>query len=196
MTNFTILIPAAGASFRMRGSDKLLERVGSDPMLRHQAILARKACPKVIVTLRPNDDARRVVLTGLDVTILTVSDSLEGMAASVRAGARAIKDTALMILPADMPDLTSADLQFVIDTFDQHQTKIIRATAQDATQGHPVIFPADLLPALALISGDEGGRSVLQANKHRLLLIALPDQNATTDLDTPEDWAAWRGIRR
>lgn len=196
MSNLTILIPAAGAASRMQGGDKLLELVGSNPMLRHQAILARKTCPKVIVTLRPNDDARRAVLKGLDVTILTVTDSLEGMSASVRAGARAAKEMALMILPADMPNLTSVDLQSMIEAVDQHPTKIIRATAQDGTPGHPVIFPPDCLADLAMIAGDEGGRSVLHANKHRVHLIALPDQNATTDLDTPEDWAAWRATKR
>ena len=118
------------------------------------------------------------------------------MAASIRAGALAAGNTALMILPADMPDLTSTDLQSMIDAFDQKPSRIIRATAQDGTPGHPVLFPADLIAELAVIKGDEGARSVLQAHKHRLRLIALPDQHAITDLDTPENWAAWRSLRQ
>ncbi len=192
MTLLTILIPAAGASSRMRGGDKLLEVVGAEPMLRRQTRIARDICPDVIVTLRPGDTARVATLTGLDVTILSVPDATEGMAASIRAGAAGCKNTALMILPADMPDLTLADLQVMIDAFDQFPTRIIRATAQDDTPGHPVIFPADCLDDLMTITGDEGARRVLTANKHRIQLIALPDQHAITDLDTPENWAAWR----
>ena len=192
MPKLTILIPAAGASSRMRGGDKLLELVEAQPMLRRQALIACAVCPKVIVTLRPADAARRAALSDLKIALLTIADAAEGMAASIRAGAITAKTTALMILPADMPDLTSADLQSMIDTFDQEANQIIRATAQDGTPGHPVIFPPDCLTELALIKGDAGARSVLQVHKHRIRLIALPDQHAITDLDTPEDWTAWR----
>lgn len=192
MPELTILIPAAGASSRMRGGDKLLELVGFEPMLRRQARMARSVCPQVIVTLRPDDFARRAILSDLAISLLTVTDAAEGMAASIRAGALAARTTALMILPADMPDLTSADLQSMIGAIDHLPDQIIRATAQDGTPGHPVIFPPDCLTDLALIKGDAGALSVLQAHKQRIRLIALPDQHAITDLDTPEDWTAWR----
>jgi len=192
MTPITILIPAAGASSRMRGGDKLLELVGPEPMLRRQSLMARNVCPNVIVTLRPDDHARRRTLADLDIIILTVMDAREGMAASIRAGALAAKSAALMILPADMPDLTTQDLRVLIDKFDQTPDQIIRATAQDGTPGHPVMFPPDCLPELSMITGDHGARTVLAAHQDRIRLIALPDQHATTDLDTPEDWAAWR----
>lgn len=195
MPELTILIPAAGASSRMRGGDKLLELVGFEPMLRRQARMARSVCPQVIVTLRPDDFARRAILSDLAISLLTVTDAAEGMAASIRAGALAARTTALMILPADMPDLTSADLQSMIGAIDHLPDQIIRATAQDGTPGHPVIFPPDCLTDLALIKGDAGARSVLQAHKQRIRLIPLPDQHAITDLDTPEDWTAWRAMQ-
>ena len=195
MPELTILIPAAGASSRMRGGDKLLELVGFEPMLRRQARMARSVCPHVIVTLRQDDFARRATLSDLAISLLTVTDAAEGMAASIRAGALAARTTALMILPADMPDLTSADLQSMIGAIDHMSDQIIRATAQDGTPGHPVIFPPDCLTDLALIKGDAGARSVLQAHKQRIRLIALPDQHAITDLDTPEDWTAWRAMQ-
>ena len=196
MPNLTILIPAAGASSRMRGGDKLLELVGTEPMLRRQAGIALAVCPDVIVTLRPDDPDRRTALSGLNVTILPIADAATGMAASIRAGALAVKNTALMILPADMPDLAPADLRLLIDAFDQSPDQIIRATSHDGTPGHPVIFPTDCRGDLALVTGDQGARAVLLAHNHRVRLIALPDQNATTDLDTPEDWAAWRKVPR
>ena len=195
MTPLTILIPAAGASSRMRGGDKLLEPVNSQPMLRRQTMMARIACPSVIVTLRPGDAARHDLLNGLDVTVLTVTDAASGMSASIRAGAMAAGTNALMILPADMPDLTSDDLLLMIATFDQCPDHILRATAHDGTPGHPVIFPPDCLGQLTQLTGDEGARSLLQTRKARVRLIVLPDQHALTDLDTPEDWANWRARR-
>jgi CTP:molybdopterin cytidylyltransferase MocA len=185
----TILIPAAGNATRMRGGDKLLEPVAGEPMLRRQARIARSVCAQVIVTLRDPDPARMGCLQGVDVTTLSVQGAAEGMAASIRAGAvRTVG--ALMILPADMPEITAVDLQTLIAAFDQ--SCILRATASDGTPGHPVIFPADLLAELAALQGDEGGRAVVQRHRDRVHLIALPDQHATLDLDTPEAWAQWR----
>lgn len=189
--NLTILIPAAGTASRMRGADKLLEVVCGEPMLRRQARLARSVCPQVIVTLRPADLARRKALERLDITALPVPDAAEGMAASIRAGAGAAQ-AALMILPGDMPELTAADLRAVIGAFDQDRSAICRGTAADGTPGHPVILPADLRADLLELRGDEGARGLLQRHKVRVRLIALPDQHAITDLDTPEDWQNWR----
>ncbi|KAF0171746.1 MAG: hypothetical protein FD162_2830 [Rhodobacteraceae bacterium] len=191
----TILIPAAGTASRMRGGDKLLEEVGGEPMLRRQARLARLVCAAVIVTLRPEDSMRHKALEALDITALPVPDAAEGMAASIRAGASAAQG-AVMILPGDMPELTAADLRAVIDAFDQDRSAICRGTAADGTPGHPVILPADLRAELLALRGDEGARKLLQRHKARVRLIALPDQHAITDLDTPEAWAIWRAHNR
>ncbi|MDP4033396.1 MAG: nucleotidyltransferase family protein, partial [Pseudorhodobacter sp.] len=72
---------------------------------------------------------------------------------------------------------------------------ILRATDAAGRPGHPVIFPPWVLPELMGLSGDEGARPVLSRHADRLRLIALPEQHATTDLDTPEAWAHWRSGR-
>ena len=193
MRNLTILIPAAGASSRMRGTDKLLELVNGQPLLRRQAAIALSQTPNVVVTLRDPDPTRRAALHGLPVTILSVKDATTGMSASFRAAA-AITQTALMILPADMPDLTTADLALLIAAFDQTPDQILRGSAGD-TPGHPVILPISLIPELTILTGDGGARSLLARHKDKIRLIALPDHHALTDLDTPEDWACWRADR-
>ncbi|MEO6299132.1 MAG: nucleotidyltransferase family protein, partial [Paracoccaceae bacterium] len=172
------------------GRDKLLEPVAGHPLLRHQTKLALTQTPNVIVTLRDPDPARRSALASLPITVLHVADAATGMSASIRAAA-AITQTALMILPADMPDLTSDDLAQLIAAFDQTSDDILRGSAL-GKPGHPVILPASLLPELCRLQGDEGARSVLQRHAAKVRLIALPDQHALTDLDTPEDWARWR----
>lgn len=187
MTPLTILIPAAGASSRMKGADKLLELVEDQPLLRRQVLMALPLAP-VIVTLRP-DDPRALVLQDLTLTILPVPDAATGLSASLRAAARMVR-TALMILPADMPALTSADLATVIAAFDQAPQTSHRGASANGTPGHPVILPARYLPEIMLLSGDSGARSILA--RDGVTLVPLPGDHATTDLDTPEDWARWR----
>ncbi len=191
-----ILIPAAGLGTRMRGADKLLQRVDEMPLLRRVALRALVASPLVIVTLPDLTGARADTLAGLDVQTVAVPDNATGMAASLRRGAALVPaDTGLMIVPADMPDLTSTNFTQLINRFQgEDQPFLYQGIAADGTPGHPVLFPPDCLPAFAALSGDQGARAILQANKHRLQRVDLPGENALTDLDTPEAWARWRSL--
>ena len=188
MTDLSILIPAAGASSRMRGGDKLLEPVAGQPLLRRQAEIALVTGHPVLITLRPGDTARRAALDQLDVTLLEVPDAATGMSASLRAAAHRVT-TALMILPGDMPGLTTADLTRLIAAFRQTPDTCHRG-ASNGKPGHPVILPARLLPALTQLVGDDGARSLVAAEG--ATLVDLPGNHALTDLDTPEDWTRWR----
>lgn len=194
-----ILILAAGRSSRMGGTDKLTQQVGGEPLIRHVARQAlATGCP-VAVTLPPEADAfgaaRRQALVGLDVKIQTVPDPSQGMAASLVAGLAAIpQQAAVLILLADMPDLTMQDLALLLDRHRADPTAILRG-ASNGRPGHPVLFPADLRPDLSQLSGDDGARSVLQRHAGRVVLVPLPGRHALTDLDTPADWAAWRAAR-
>ena len=192
-----ILILAAGASSRMRGADKLLQPVGPQPMLRHIAEQALATGAPVTVTLPPDAAARTEAVADLPLQIVRVPDAGAGMSRSIARGIAALDPGAgardgLMILPADMPDLSAQALSSLIARFQTDPLLILRGGTADGQPGHPVLFPRDLWPSLAALTGDEGGRAVLQANQGRIRVIALPGPMAILDLDTPEDWAAWR----
>jgi molybdenum cofactor cytidylyltransferase len=193
-----ILILAAGSAARMRGGDKLLELVDGIPILRRQAQMALGLTPMVIVTHRHPDPERLAALHGLSLQLVPVHDAAEGMAASLRAGAAAalaLRVEGLMILPGDMPELTRADLAVLIAGFDQDPGSIHRAAAADGRPGHPVLVPRDLIAALTRLTGDDGARGILARHRPRITLHPLPGNHAITDLDTPEEWAAWRASR-
>lgn len=198
MTDLAILIPAAGASRRMRGTDKLLEEVDGQPQLRRVAAMALATGAQVLVTLPesgPLLPARRAALTGLRVRTIPVPDWHEGMAASLRAGAReAGAVEGLMILMPDMPSLEREDIEAMIVAFAADPTRPLRATTEGGTGGHPVIFPRRLLQEVMVLTGDRGGRAVLEGEEVRA--IPLPGARAIEDLDTPEDWADWRRRNR
>ncbi|MBO6885531.1 MAG: nucleotidyltransferase family protein [Marivita sp.] len=195
MTQITIVIPAAGASRRMGERDKLLEPVDGKPLLHGVAERALAVCGDVIVTLPSLTHPRASVLEGLSVRQIPVPDADDGMSASLRRAGALVPDTAegVMILPADMPDLTEDDLRHVIQAFSDASSEfLVQATGAGGTPGHPVIFPSDLLPEFQNLTGDAGARAILQANRHRLIRVALPGENALTDLDTPDAWTVWR----
>jgi CTP:molybdopterin cytidylyltransferase MocA len=100
-----------------------------------------------------------------------------------------------MILPADMPELTAEALTTVIASFEAVPDRIVRARSASGQPGHPAIFPRSLWPELSAISGDTGGVSVIRAHPERVTFVNLPGDMATLDLDTPEEWQAWRARR-
>jgi CTP:molybdopterin cytidylyltransferase MocA len=198
MQDIAILIPAAGLSSRMKGQDKLLQEVEGVPLLRRQALRALDSRAHVTVTLPDHDHPRAAALQGLPVQITAVPDAHLGMSASLRRGTAMLPRgvQAILILPADMPDLTTKDMLQVMNAFRaEPRPTLQQATCADGTPGHPVLFPADCFAAMLALSGDQGARPIVKANAHRLRRVALPGKHALTDLDTPEAWEAWRATQ-
>jgi CTP:molybdopterin cytidylyltransferase MocA len=198
MLDIAILIPAAGTSSRMRGRDKLIEEVGGVPLLRRQAMRALATGAHVAVTLPNHDHPRAAALAGLPVQLIAVPDADLGMSASIRRGVGHLPRgmQAVIILPADMPDLETVDIQKLIIGFQSIPFPMLQqATAADGTPGHPVLFPKDCFMALQTLTGDHGARDILRANSHRLRLVSVPGRRALTDLDTPEAWTEWRATQ-
>jgi CTP:molybdopterin cytidylyltransferase MocA len=192
-----ILILAAGSSSRMRGGDKLLERVEGAPLLARIARLAQSTDLPVTVTLPPDRPLRDNALAGMGLDTVTVPGAALGMAESLKAGVAALPDTAaVMLLLADLPEMTADDLGTMLQAWAQTPDLILRGADAAGRPGHPVCFPAWARGELLALTGDQGAREVLLRHKDRTRLIPLPGQHATTDLDTPEEWAAWRAAGR
>lgn len=180
----------------MRGRDKLLENVDGLPLLQRQIELALNCNVAVCVTLPAEPSARHRLMLPYETSGLSVISCLnanEGLAASIRAGvewAQKAHLSGLMILLADLPEITLADLLTMIThAFATPQT-ILRACNQANEPGHPVIFPQRMFEKLMSLSGDRGANTLL--NNEPVDYIPLPDNHATTDLDTPEEWDAWQ----
>ncbi|TVS02321.1 MAG: nucleotidyltransferase family protein [Rhodobacteraceae bacterium] len=196
MHQCAILLPAAGASQRMQGVDKLLQEVEGRTILRLIAERALQASARVAVTLPPDAPERARALDGLTVTRLVVPDATEGLAASLRKGASwamQLPVQALMIVLPDMPEITADDMRKLIHLHASHPTEPLRACDAAQHPGHPTVLPHAMLPELLTLSGDTGARALLA--RHRPRLHRLPGRRAILDLDTPEAWADWRAQR-
>lgn len=191
-----ILILAAGRASRMQGRDKLLEPINGEPLLVRMLRLALETGCPVHVVLPPDRPLRIAAIGALPVHRVIAEHAADGMSESLKAGLAALPHTvAVMVLLADLPEIDSADLKAMIAAHHAHPAAIIRATSQAGTPGHPVIFPGRLRADLVALSGDEGARLLLKRHAEAVVPVALPDEHATTDLDTPDDWAQWRRAR-
>lgn len=190
-----IIILAAGASSRMRGGDKTLEEVGGTPLLRHlaQQALASKATATHVV-LPADRPSRNAALHSLNLHIIVAKNAQLGMSASLKAGISAAKNAdGALILLADMPEITSEHIDKMIDGFQSSpEMTILRAATTQGKSGHPVIFDKCHFKDIATLTGDQGARKILSENQDSTVQITLSGDVAAIDLDTPEDWAAWR----
>jgi molybdenum cofactor cytidylyltransferase len=185
---------AAGTSRRMLGADKLMQPIGETSLLRQQARRCIDSGLPVTVALPPGFAVRRQALEALELRQITVLADPPGMGDSIAALARDLMarapEAALLLLPADMPEVTSQDIRNIATEFARQPDQPLRATSTGGQPGHPVVFPARLIADLVPLSGDQGAQRLLKQNPPRLM--ALPADHAVCDLDTPQDWAAWR----
>ncbi|MDH3666355.1 MAG: nucleotidyltransferase family protein [Paracoccaceae bacterium] len=193
------LVLAAGQSRRMGGRDKLMEPVAGRPLLRHvvEAVLA-SAVEDVAVVLPPDAADRGAALEGSGARIVLNPRAEEGMGRSIAAGMAALgpETDAVMVVLADMPDLGPADFDRLIAAFDQEEGRaIVRAVTAAGKPGHPVLFARRFFELLSGLEGDHGARGVVEDHREYLTDVPVTGDAASVDLDTPEDWAAWRASR-
>jgi molybdenum cofactor cytidylyltransferase len=191
-----ILILAAGTSSRMRGADKMLEDVGGVPLLRRQAAIALETGQPIFVALGAQMALRQNTLRDLDVAVMTVPEAAEGLSGTLRGAiAQLPQCEAFMIMLGDLVALTTEDLQSVLDARGTYPDHLVwRGATEDRKPGHPILIDQSLRSAFAALQGDHGGESILRPLRDKTHLVRLKDQHARFDLDTPEDWAAWRAI--
>lgn len=174
----------------MRGRDKLLENVDGEPLLRRQARAAlASGCP-VLVGVPPGGTGRRRALEGLDLTLIDVAEAAEGLGATLRTAAVRIAGRPMAVLLPDVPGVGAPEIAAVLAAFAEDPDRPLRAADPDGRPGTPLVVPARLMPAFARLAGDDGGKSALAGET--VGLLRFPDDRATRDLDTPEDWADWR----
>jgi molybdenum cofactor cytidylyltransferase len=195
--NIPIILLAGGASSRMLGRDKLLEDINGISLIRDRVLTCLQAAKSdVIVVIPPNSPDRREQISDLSVTILENKGSKLGLSHSISVGISALNEDQVMILLADLPEITSQDLTKVLKVASSKPNLIIRGASSSGKAGHPVIFKKELFELLIQLSGDNGAKELLREKEKDTFLVKLPNYHALSDLDTPEEWDLWRSARK
>ncbi len=189
-----ILILAAGRSSRMRGRDKHLEEIDGVPLLRRLALAALELGEPVFVALPALPHPRAEALEGLDMTLLAIPEAEEGMSGTLRSAvARLPQSEGLLLVLGDLAEIGAVEMRAVMAARADAPDKLIwRGATETGEPGHPILFDASLVPRFAELSGDGGGEGLVKPLKAQTCLVPLPGRVARHDLDTPEDWDAFR----
>jgi molybdenum cofactor cytidylyltransferase len=113
---------------------------------------------------------------------------------SIRMGIRAwgeresiLPHDGFLVCPADHPGIKIADFNACIEQFRKDPTRIVVATRQ-GRRGHPIIFPADLVPFVASAACDSGLNNLPHSYADRLCLVERESEGVIRDVDTPDDF--------
>ena len=190
------VILAAGESRRMGGPNKLLAKLSAKPLVRivAEAALASRAAPVVVVTGH-EAPAVRGALDGLGVRFVHNPDYAEGLSTSLRAGIASLgpESGGALVLLADMPRVTAAMIDRLIDAFRPEEGAAIVVPTVEGSRGNPVLWGRRYFGELVEITGDTGGRDLIAAHRDALREVELGPA-AAVDLDTPEALQAEGGV--
>lgn len=186
------LVMAAGRSSRMGERNKLLCSVAGAPMVRRvvEAALASRCAQVMVVTGHQSREVNGA-LDGCAVSRVFNPDYADGMAGSLRAGLQALPaDTdGVLVLLADMPWISAAHLDRLLDAFDPVQPKIL-VPERDGRRGNPLLWPRAYFDEMAALSGDVGARLLLERHGDRVQGIRFDTDAIFADVDTPQALAA------
>lgn len=200
-TTTAVILLAAGRSSRMgQGQHKLLLPLGDRPVLAHvvETVLASQARPLVVI-LGYQAEQVRTILTPYESKLVTINnpDYQQGMSTSLRKGIETLMSSypdvngALIVL-GDQPLMTPHIINSMIETKQTTGTRIITAR-YGGKRGNPTLFDVSLFPELMEMTGDEGGRKVLERYRQEIAIVDMEDDTPNYDVDT---WEAYQQVVR
>jgi molybdenum cofactor cytidylyltransferase len=183
------VILAAGRSTRMGGPNKLLADIGGRPLVRIAAeeALASRARPVIVVTGHQREKVE-AALAGLKVERVHNPDFADGLSTSLKAGLAAVPEdvAGAVILLGDMPQVRASLVDRLIGAFDPERGALVVLPTIAGKRGNPVVWSRRFFPELMGLEGDVGARHLIGRYTEAVTEVALTDQAALVDVDTPE----------
>lgn len=180
------VILAAGKSERFGQPKQLLDWQG-EPFVMSVARHALEGglSPLLIVT---GADHRLVEAAVSELPLKTVYNPrwAEGQSTSMQAGLRALPDDiqAVMFLLSDQPHIPSELIRQLIESYTEHRAPIT-APMVGSRRGNPVLFGRETFSALNNVTGDRGGRAIL--DQFDVDWLICEDERILLDVDSLAD---------
>lgn len=184
------IVLAGGLSSRFGRRNKLLLPIAGEPLVRRvvSAFLGAALDPVEVVV---GHDALLLedALCGLPITIVRNSEYALGQSSSLIRGVASLPPgvEAAVIGVADQPGLSADVVRSLISAWSFRRPLVV-APRFGGRRGNPVLFDRRLFSALLRVTGDRGGREVIEQNASRTRWIDVPDTGMGADVDTEEEY--------
>ncbi len=180
------ILLAAGRSRRFGGDKRLHLLADGTPMALASARHLARRCPRTIVIIHPDDAVLAGMLTAEGIETVVCDAAEYGMGHSLRHGIDTSGDAdGWLVALADMPYIQPGSYDAVREAL-QNGALLARPTFQ-GRPGHPVGFSTACRARLLALSGDQGGKSVLEAYREQLCSCPVDDPGILKDIDRQTD---------
>jgi molybdenum cofactor cytidylyltransferase len=192
------VVLAAGRSTRMGRPKALLPatRAGETFIERLVGTLIAGGVDDVVVVAGEFAPAMRTRL-GFRARVVVNDNVDRGQLSSILVGLDVVDHPgvlAVMIAPVDQPLVSETTVRALAEAWRRSRAPIVRPV-QEGRHGHPVIFDRAVFDELRAADLSTGARAVVQAHAENLVEIAVDDDGAFADIDTPADYERWTGLK-
>jgi molybdenum cofactor cytidylyltransferase len=203
MVEVAAVLLAAGRATRWTASggaekSKLLAVYRGAPLVRRAAEAACASRARPVVTVTGHEGAAvRAALSGLDMRFVDNPDFANGLSTSLTAGLRAAPASCagVVILLGDMPEVTGALIDRLIDAFAADPTLDAVTPMTEGARGNPVLLSRGLAQEALRLEGDHGARRLIERARMRVGVVEA-GLEAQLDVDDRAGFEAAIGVVR
>jgi molybdenum cofactor cytidylyltransferase len=182
------VVLAAGESTRM-GTPKQLLPVNGVSLIEHvlDVVLEAQLDEVVVVLGSSAEEIASRIPTGCRITLN--ADWRSGIGSSIRAGLMSLSrntEAALFVL-ADQPGLTASALGRIVQAYYRKNRSIVVPFTR-GQRTSPALFDRRHFAELSGLSGDVGGKAIMELHPEQILEVDMPNDDLALDVDTPADY--------
>ena len=186
MSNIRLIITAAGLSQR-RPPNKLLLPLGEKTVIETTVeIFIDTPLDITVVTGHQREKIEPLLYQrfGDRITIVHNPDYASGLASSVTAGLKNNpgEPDYWCFCNGDKPFIKQATIEYLLAELERSKPPIMIPAFHDQI-GHPTFFSADFTSELLALTGDSGGRDILQRHRREVLFVPVADEGVSLDMD-------------
>lgn len=188
------VILAAGMSTRMGGPNKLLLPYRDTTLIGNMVDqVTRARVGETLVVVGHQAELVREALAGKPVRFVDNPGFAEGQGGSVQAGVRAVAPdaTGIMICLTDLPLVETADLNRLIDGFEEAlaRGRTVAVPVYRGERGNPVLIAASYREEVLATRGPVAGcKGIVKRYPERVQSVEMPNDHVLRDIDTMDDY--------
>ena len=188
------IILAAGESKRMGQPKQLLPFRGSTLLGQIMENLLQSQAAEIIVVLGYQAEKIIPQIAREPVRIVVNPDFDQGMSSSIKCGLSHISEAAdgVMIVLGDQPLIEKETIDLLIKKHRQSERGIILPVYK-GIRGHPVIFKMKYKDELLRLTGDIGGRQIIEWHPSDVLEVEVDCESVVISIDAESDYQSLVG---
>ncbi len=199
MIRISCLLLAAGSSRRMGDANKLLLTIAGQSLVKKTAEEVSKfPFEETIAVTGYESNLVAQEIASEDVRVIKNALFETGMHSSIRAGLNALTEPfdGFMICLSDQPFFDVTVIEVLAKRFSQLSGPRIVYPVVKSEKGHPVIISRHFVPEiLAEADGDHGCNYLFKRHPEALYPLDFDNDFVLLDVDTPEDYEKFSGVR-